>query len=58
MRIELPTCGFKNCKYYFDGNCTNKIEYHKCEYGFLKYFAHTYEKQLLEFMDNIFKEDN
>lgn len=22
MRIDLPNCGFKNCKYCFDGNCT------------------------------------
>jgi hypothetical protein len=32
MRIDLPTCGFKSCRYCFDGNCTNKVEYNKCEY--------------------------
>lgn len=32
MRIDLPTCGFKSCRYCFDGNRTNKVEYNKCEY--------------------------
>ena len=27
MRIDLPTCGFKSCRYCFDGNCTKKVEY-------------------------------
>ena len=28
----MPLCGFKNCRFSFDGNCTNKIEYDRCEY--------------------------
>lgn len=32
MRIDLPTCGFKSCRYCFDGNCTKRIEYDRCEY--------------------------
>lgn len=32
MRIDLPTCGFKLCRYCFDGNCTKKVEYDRCEY--------------------------
>lgn len=32
MRIDLPTCGFKLCRYCFDGNCTNRVEYDRCEY--------------------------
>ena len=32
MRIDLPQCNFKNCRFSFDGNCTNKIEYDRCEY--------------------------
>ena len=32
MRIDLPCCGFKNCKYQFDGNCMDKGRYEKCEY--------------------------
>jgi hypothetical protein len=32
MRIDLPQCDFKNCKYCFDGNCTKKNEYERCEY--------------------------
>ena len=30
MRIDLPSCGFRNCKYHFDGNCTKISEYDKC----------------------------
>lgn len=32
MRIDLPNCGFKNCKYCFDGNCTKPEEYDRCEF--------------------------
>lgn len=32
MRIDLPCCGFKNCRYQFDGNCTRKEKYQDCEY--------------------------
>lgn len=32
MRIDLPQCGFKYCRYSFDGNCTNKNRYETCEY--------------------------
>lgn len=40
MRIDLPTCGFKNCKYYFDGNCKNKNEYEKCDYAHFKTYMY------------------
>lgn len=36
MRIDLPTCGFKNCRHCFDGNCRSKLEYARCEYQALK----------------------
>ena len=36
MRIDLPCCGFKNCKYYFDGNCTDKVRYSDCQLSFLE----------------------
>lgn len=32
MRIDLPTCGFKPCRYCYDGNCTKRVEYDRCEY--------------------------
>lgn len=32
MRIDLPCCSFKNCKFCFDGNCTNKTEFERCEF--------------------------
>lgn len=30
MRIDLPQCGFKNCKYQFDGNCNDIKQFDKC----------------------------
>ena len=30
MRIDLPSCGFRNCRYHFDGNCAKFSEYNKC----------------------------
>lgn len=36
MRIDLPTCGFKNCRHCFDGNCNSRLEYSRCEYRDLK----------------------
>lgn len=45
MRIDLPTCGFKNCRYYFDGNCKNKNEYEQCDY--------TRFKTYMYYVDNI-----
>ena len=32
MKTDLPKCRFKLCRYQLDGNCTNKIEYKRCEY--------------------------
>lgn len=40
MRIDLPTCGFKNCRFYFDGNCKSKIEYEHCEYARFKTYMY------------------
>ena len=42
MRIDLPTCGFKSCRYCFDGNCTKRVEYDRCEYHEYKnlYYMH------------------
>lgn len=33
MRIDLPCCDFKNCKFQFDGNCTDRARHEKCEYA-------------------------
>lgn len=35
MRIDLPLCSFKPCKYCFDGNCIKASEYERCEYRML-----------------------
>ena len=45
MRIDLPLCGFKNCKWEADCNCTNnKNGYNTCEYRLLN---KTLEKVLI-----------
>lgn len=33
MRIDLPCCSFKNCKYNSDHNCTKPNEYEMCNRG-------------------------
>lgn len=33
MKIDLPCCSFKNCKYQSDGNCTKPNEYKMCSKG-------------------------
>ena len=35
MRIDIPLCNFRNCKYQFDGNCTNQLPYgyERCEFN-------------------------
>lgn len=47
MRIDLPRCNFKNCRYCFDSNCTKKSEYERCEYQLAKAEA------IKEFAENI-----
>ena len=32
MRVDLPQCGFKNCKFSWDGNCLYRLEYKRCEH--------------------------
>ena len=32
MRIDLPCCGFKNCRYQLDGNCISEDKHDNCEY--------------------------
>lgn len=36
MRIDLPFCNLKTCKYCADGNCTDKNRYNGCDYARLK----------------------
>ena len=36
MRIDLPLCNFKNCRFSFDGNCKSQDLYDKCD---LRYFV-------------------
>lgn len=36
MRVDLPGCGFRYCRYNAEGNCTKKTLYETCEYQRLK----------------------
>ena len=36
MRIDLPGCSFKNCRYNYDCNCTKQAEYDRCDYRLAK----------------------
>lgn len=36
MRIDLPGCNLKTCRYSSDGNCVDKNRYNSCEYTELK----------------------
>lgn len=36
MRIDLPLCGFKYCRYNFDCNCINKNRKETCEFDAYK----------------------
>lgn len=33
MRIDLPACSFKNCRYNQEHNCTRPNEYEACSRG-------------------------
>ena len=45
MRIDLPQCNLKTCRYCFDHNCTNKIEYDRCEYQRLRSYMYFVENE-------------
>lgn len=36
MRIDLPQCDFKSCRYHFDGNCRSKELFRECTYQQLR----------------------
>lgn len=49
MRIDLPRCNFKNCKYHLDCNCTSQNRYDTCEFR--------EAKEEVEVLNAIIKED-
>ena len=40
MRIDLPQCSLKTCRYNFDHNCKNKTEYDRCEFQLIKSYIY------------------
>lgn len=54
MRIDLPACKFKNCKYNFDHNCKSQARYDCCDFA-----ADLSEVKLLtikKFKEELFKQ--
>ena len=49
MRIDLPGCSFKNCKYCSDCGCTSQNSYDTCEFR--------KAKEEVEVLNAIIKED-
>lgn len=49
MRIDLPRCNFKNCKYHLDCNCTSQYRYETCDFR--------EAKEEVEVLNAIIKED-
>ena len=45
MRIDLPQCNLKTCRYCFDHNCTNKMQYEVCEYQRLRSYMYFMENE-------------
>lgn len=46
MRIDLPLCSFKDCRYNFDGNCKDAKKKEKCEFDIFS------EKQIPKKVNN------
>ena len=46
MRIDLPQCNLKTCKYQADGNCVDRNRFETCEYIFAKEEIKRLEKEL------------
>ena len=49
MRIDLPHCNLKECRYCADGNCKDKNRYDQCHYAKLK----DKEEELLDIKNKI-----
>lgn len=46
MRIDLPQCNLKTCKYQVDENCVDRNRFETCEYTFAKEEIKRLEKEL------------
>lgn len=46
MRIDMPCCSIKTCKYWSDGNCTSVGKYTQCDYSHLLLFLSGLKEQL------------
>ena len=49
MRIDMPCCSIKTCKYWSDGNCTSVGRYTQCDYSHLLLFLSELKEQLEKF---------
>lgn len=55
MRVDLLLCDFKNCKYQFDGNCTDEKRHDECDYMKLCHFAQNMMNMMEQFDTTIHK---
>ena len=46
MRIDMPCCSIKTCKYWSDGNCTSVGRYTQYDYSHLVLFLSGLKEQL------------
>lgn len=44
MRMDLPSCGFRDCRKCFDGNCRSIEDYRKCEFAIDRSKLRAYEE--------------
>lgn len=42
-KIDLPACGFKDCRKCFDGNCRSTEDYRSCDYAIKKSQLNAYQ---------------
>ena len=52
MRIDLPQCNLKTCRYQADGNCVDRNRFETCEYTFAKEEIKRLKKEL-EYATNL-----
>ena len=46
MRIDMPCCSIKTCRYWSDGNYTSVGRYTQCDYSHLLLFLSGLKEQL------------
>lgn len=53
MRINLPQCDLKTCRFFSDGNCLYRNEYEKCNYTMAKEYIHEVITGIIETLEHL-----